>query len=197
MSLPVFYVVAGANGAGKTTLTRGNRSYFSAIPLLDPDAIASAIRFNTAASSQIAAGREVLNRVKTCLSARRSFAIETTLSGKTHLNFLKKSKLDGFTVVLIYVGTEMVKINLERIEARVSAGGHDVAEEDVRRRYSRSLSNLPAAIVMSDYTMIFDNSGLYHRLIAVFEGGLCSQSFEPIPNWFKSAIEPAEGRWRK
>ena len=52
----------------------------------------------------------------------------------------------GFEIVLIYIGTEDVEINLTRIRNRVLAGGHDVPEEDVRRRYKRSFANLPTAI---------------------------------------------------
>ena len=46
----------------------------------------------------------------------------------------------GFEIVLIYIGTEDVEINLTRIRNRVLAGGHDVPEEDVRRRYKRSFA---------------------------------------------------------
>ena len=49
----------------------------------------------------------------------------------------------GFEIVLVYIGTERVGINLGRIRDRVLAGGHNVPEEDVRRRYKRSFENLP------------------------------------------------------
>ena len=47
----------------------------------------------------------------------------------------------SFEVVLIYIGTESVEINLARIAKRVLGGGHDVPEIDVRRRYLRSLQS--------------------------------------------------------
>jgi predicted ABC-type ATPase len=49
----------------------------------------------------------------------------------------------GFEIVLVYIGTDNVEINLGRIRDRVLAGGHNVPETDVRRRYQRSLANLP------------------------------------------------------
>jgi predicted ABC-type ATPase len=60
--------------------------------------------------------------------------------------------------VLVYIGTENVAVNLARIRARVLTGGHDVPEPDVRRRYLRSLANLPIAAQRADYTILFDNS---------------------------------------
>jgi hypothetical protein len=57
-----------------------------------------------------------------------------------------EAKSRGFEVVLIYIGTESVEINLARIKNRVLQGGHDVPEKDVRRRYQRSFRNLPIAL---------------------------------------------------
>jgi predicted ABC-type ATPase len=64
----------------------------------------------------------------------------------------------GFEVVFIYIGTENVEINLARIAERVRAGGHDVPEVDVRRRYVRSFENLPIAAKRADHVLLFDNS---------------------------------------
>jgi hypothetical protein len=49
----------------------------------------------------------------------------------------------GFEVVLIYIGTERVEINLARIAKRVLGGGHNVPEMDVRRRLGCFSSKLP------------------------------------------------------
>ena len=51
----------------------------------------------------------------------------------------------GFAIVQVYIGTDNVEINLGRIRNRVLAGGHNVPETDVRRRYQRSLANLSIA----------------------------------------------------
>ena len=61
-------------------------------------------------------------------------------------------------IVLVYIGTERVETNLGRIRDRVLAGGHNVPEEDVRRRYKRSFENLATALQRADYTILFDNS---------------------------------------
>src|ERR1700745_1669047 len=64
----------------------------------------------------------------------------------------------GFEMVLVCISTENVAINLARIRNPGVAGGHDVPQDDVRRRYRRSLKNLPTAIQRADHAILFDNS---------------------------------------
>jgi hypothetical protein len=107
----------------------------------------SPIRCQTRASalSSIAAARQVLKSAKEHLAKNASFAVETTLAGNSYLQMMLDARGRGYEVVLVYIGTGTVEINLARIRNRVLAGGHDVPEEDVRRRYRRSFENLPIA----------------------------------------------------
>ena len=89
----------------------------------------------------------------------------------------------GFEIVLVYIGTENVEINLGRIRNRVLAGGHDVPEKDVRRRYKRSYRNLPIAIKRADHSILFDNSTEDgYRLIVILDP-TGNRWFEPKPSW--------------
>jgi predicted ABC-type ATPase len=156
------------------------------MPLLDPDTIASALRSSMPSTFPIAAARRVLKSAKEHISRRESFAVETTLAGKHYLQMMADSRIRGFEVVLVYIGTENVEINLARITNRVLAGGHDVPESDVRRRYERSFENLPIAMERADHTILFDNSTEDgYRLIAV-QGPSENQWFGPIPDWAKA-----------
>jgi predicted ABC-type ATPase len=84
---------------------------------------------------------------------------------------------------LVYIGTANVEINLAQIRNRVLVGGHNVPEEDVRRRYKRSFQNLPTAIQRADLTILFDNSAEEgYRLVAVL-GASGDHWFKPIPDW--------------
>jgi predicted ABC-type ATPase len=86
-------------------------------------------------------------------------------------------------VVLIYIGTESAEINLARIARRVLAGGHNVPEMDVRRRYLRSLQNLPAAAGIADRVLLFDNSDdLGYQPVGILGHGV-HQWFRPLPVW--------------
>jgi predicted ABC-type ATPase len=157
---PSFTLIAGANVAGKSTLTSGNPSTFASIPVLDPDTFAKTIRSSGTTISPIAAGREVLRLTEEHLKQRQSFAVKTTLSGKNYLRLMRYARdiSRGFEVTLIYIGTGNVEINLARIAERVRAGGHNVPEVDIRRRYLRSLENLPVAAKNADHVLLFDNS---------------------------------------
>lgn len=183
MTRPTLTFIAGANGSGKTTLTRWNSELFKEIPLLDPDAIANTLQSTTSAMFPLAAARHVLEAAAQHLKLGESFVVETTLAGKNYLQMMLEARSRGFEIVLVYIGTENVEINLARIRNRVLAGGHDVPEEDVRRRYRRSFKNLPVAINRSDHVILFDNSTENgYRLIAILST-TGNQWFEPEPSW--------------
>jgi len=157
---------------------------FREFPLLDPDAISKALQPTAPrGTSAVAATRKVLNSARQHIEKGEGFAVETTLSGKGYLQMMLEARGRGFEIVLVYIGTERVEINLGRIRDRVLAGGHNVPEEDVRRRYIRSFENLPIAIQRADHTILFDNSSEEsYRLIAVL-GPPENQWFEPVPAW--------------
>jgi predicted ABC-type ATPase len=182
---PIMTVIAGANGAGKSTLTSGNPATFASIPVLDPDAFAKTIPSSGKGLSPIAAGREVLRSTGQHLKRRESFAVETTLSGKNYLRMMRYARGigRGFEVILIYIGTESVEINLARIAERVRTGGHDVPEIDVRRRYFRSLENLPIAVKSADHVLLFDNSKEQGYQLAGILARSKSEWFSPLPSW--------------
>ena len=185
MNRPSFTLIAGANVAGKSTLTSGNPSTFASIPVLDPDTFAKTIRSSGTTVSPIAAGREVLRLTEEHLKQRQSFAVETTLSGKNYLRLMRYARdiSRGFEVTLIYIGTGSVEINLARIAERVRAGGHNVPEVDVRRRYLRSLENLPVAAKNADHVLLFDNSHQQGYQLVGILSRTKSEWFSPLPSW--------------
>jgi predicted ABC-type ATPase len=179
-------IIAGANGCGKSTLT-SRSSFIYKTPLLDPDATSKALQPSIPGASAVAAARQVLISAGKHIERGESFAVETTLAGKHYLQTMVDARDQGFEVVLVYIGTENVEINLARIRNRVLAGGHDVPEGDVRRRYQRSFANLPIAMQRADHTILFDNSTEEgYRLIAVL-GPSWNKWFEPVPDWAKGA----------
>jgi len=97
----------------------------------------------------------------------------------------------GFEVVLVYIGTDRVEINLARIAKRVQGGGHNIPEADVRRRYARSFENLPVAANRADQVLLFDNSTEQgYQLVGLLSPQL-TQWFEPLPSWtvqFKKSL---------
>ena len=182
MTKPRLTIIAGANGSGKSTLT-SDIKFFREIPLLDPDAIGKTLQSTMPLGFPVASARHVLTASGEHIAKGESFAVEATLSGKGYLRMMLDARKRDFEIVLVYIGTENVELNLARIKNRVLAGGHNVPEEDVRRRYTRSFENLPIAIQRADHSILFDNStDEGYRLVAVLSPS-GNQWFEPIPEW--------------
>ena len=179
---PRLTIIAGANGCGKSTFTRRS-SFVYDIPLLDPDSIGKALQPTIPGRSAVAAARHVLIAAQEHIHKRESFAVETTLSGQGYLRMMIDARARGFEVVLVYIGTENVELNLARIRDRVLSGGHDVPETDVRRRYLRSFENLASVFTLAHHAILFDNSTEEgYRLVAVLEPSE-GQWFPPTPVW--------------
>jgi predicted ABC-type ATPase len=153
--------------------------------LLDPDAIARTLNPLHPEAAAIAAGREVLTRTAEYLSQGVSFAVETTLSGRGRLDLIDKAKSRGYEVRLIFVGLDSPERCVTRVRNRFARGGHSVPEEDVRRRYDRSVANALKAIRDVDAAEFYDNSGEEHRFVLATKAGEIVWRADPLPAWLK------------
>ena len=154
---PTLTIIAGPNGSGKSMFTRATQEAFR-VPVIDPDLEARKLRPDAAEAAAIQGGKQAIKRARAYLANNESFAIETTLSGNTYLRMMVEAGQKGWQVNLIYIGIDSVQISIERVAQRVAQGGHNVPAEDIRRRYARSLANLPVALQRAERTLIFDNS---------------------------------------
>lgn len=185
---PNLYLIAGSNGAGKTTFAREFLpEYVNCRRFINPDLIASGLSPFDPAAVAAQAGKLVLREIRRAIRARESFAFESTLSGRTYLRLLKEAKSAGFRLHLVYLWIPGPELALVRIRDRVEAGGHDVPESDVRRRYTRSLRNLFMLYVSEmDLVHLLDNSGRFPRLVFRIENGITTvvdmELYETIRN---------------
>lgn len=131
----------------------------------------------------MAAGREVLHHMRSYIDERLSFAIETTLASAKTLNWIREGKSHGFTVEMIYLCLDTPEHSLLRVRARASRGGHDVEDQDIRRRYYRSLANLPEAIRIANRTILYDNSEHERRKVLEFRDGSIVWRASNEPEW--------------
>jgi predicted ABC-type ATPase len=184
---PQLWVFAGPNGAGKSTIA--DRYVRGRIPVVNPDNIARSFGTSTGeAGRTLRAGRIAVRERATLLVARRSFAIETTLTGHGELDVMRTARLAGFKVNLVYVGLRNVEYSLSRIEERVARGGHDVALADVLRRFDRSTANIPKAMALADRVILLDNSGKRLKLIHWREDGRMKYTAPAPPPWAATAL---------
>lgn len=85
---------------------------------------------------------------------------------------IRKAQTRGYTFNLIYVWLPSANLAVERVAARVRAGGHaipeDVIPEDViRRRYEAGLQNLRELYLpMAEVWKVYDNSKPQKILVA-------------------------------
>jgi len=167
---PTLWLIAGPNGVGKTTYAR---RYLRAVAgterFVNLDEIArgfSPLTPTPDAETAAAAARAVLARCAETIAARRSFALETTLAGRTHLRTLERAKAAGFATTLLFCILPDVEIALARIAARIAAGGHAVPEADARRRFPRACGNFATYAAACDLWRILDTQLAEPRLVA-------------------------------
>ncbi len=185
---PTLTIIAGPNGSGKSTFTRATQEVLR-VPIIDPDQEAGQIRPDAPEAAAILGGRQAIKRARAYLANNESFAAETTLSGHTYLRMMAEARQKGWQVNLIYVGIENIETSIQRVATRVAQGGHNVPEEDIRRRYTRSLSNLSIAIQQADQILIFDNSTVsgYQQVLTI-ENGKVTQKVRELPEWLKTSL---------
>jgi predicted ABC-type ATPase len=157
---PTLWLIAGANGVGKTTYARARIETVSGTTeFVNLDLIAQGLSPLNPAGQQIRAARVALDMARDLIAQKQSFSLETTLSGKTHLCLIARAKAAGMAVKLLYFFVDTPEQCLERVARRVSEGGHDVPETDVRRRFVRSLENFAAYASMCDFWRVYDANG--------------------------------------
>ena len=89
-----------------------------------------------------------------------SFAFETTLSGKGYEKKIKAWKSRGYEIIIYYLKLQSVDIAIERVKLRVAQGGHNVLEQDIKRRFDRSWINFNKTYKpLADSWIVFDTSG--------------------------------------
>jgi predicted ABC-type ATPase len=155
------HVLAGVNGAGKSSIVgatirdKGGEYY-------NPDEAARAIRAANPGLGQTEAnaaaweqGRKLLERA---IDQGLDFTFETTLGGNTMPRLLAEAGKHGVEVHVFYVGLGTADAHIERVRQRVRAGGHDIPEADIRRRYRHSLINLVTLLPVLTELRVYDNS---------------------------------------
>ncbi|MDR2591874.1 MAG: zeta toxin family protein [Chitinispirillales bacterium] len=162
----MLYLIAGPNGSGKTTLAHELLSDEEGLAFLNADETAAKI----GDSVGLAAGRIILKEIDRMLDSGKSFALESTISGNYHKRVLKEAKNKGYEVTLSFVFLDSSNLNIERIKNRVSLGGHNVPDEDVIRRFDKSIKNFWDIVDIVDSWKLYYNSGDDFELIAEGDG---------------------------
>lgn len=162
------YIIAGCNGAGKTTAS------FTILPeiidcqeFVNADEIAKGISPFQPEKVAFEAGRIMLNRINELIENGETFAFETTLATKSHIQKVRKAKQKGYNTMLLFFWLETIDLARERVRIRVKEGGHNIKPDVIKRRYIRGIKNLFDIFIPEvNGLLIIDNSSLEPELIA-------------------------------
>jgi predicted ABC-type ATPase len=165
--MPDIILLAGPNGAGKTSFANAYlAAEGNALAFLNADEAARKLASTglTGAALDLAAGRHTVREIRGLVSQRRDFMVETTLATTTYARHIPAWQRRGFHVCLIYLRLPSAQHSIERVAKRVTAGGHNIPEPVIRRRFAKSVINLEKI-----YKPIVDEWYIYNSLDGDFE----------------------------
>jgi len=185
---PTLWIIGGPDGVGKTTYALAHlRRVAGTIHLVNADELARGVSPLDPAAAGLDAARLVFQRARHHMARAETFAIESTLSGRTHLRLIAEARAAGFVVALLYFWVPDREVTLARIARRVAEGGHDVARADVERRWPRSMAGFARVAAVADLWRLFDATT---RPFVVAEGRGTAVSFlrEEVPEPFRRLL---------
>lgn len=160
----ILTALAGVNGAGKSSVA-GSYLRDTGVTYYNPDEAAAKFRAADPLLSQQDAnsrawidGKIILEKAIRTLQHGQNHLFETTLGGKTITNLLRQAAAIGHRVRVIFVGLESAEKHIERVQARVARGGHDIPEAAIRQRFRDSRRNIIELLPILDELIVFDNS---------------------------------------
>jgi predicted ABC-type ATPase len=187
---PWLWLIAGPNGAGKSTYAE---DFFSDVEeVVRPDKLAMGLSPIAPERVAVRAGRLAIARINSLLKQRRTFAIETTLSGRFHLEVATRARAADWKVGIVYIGLRSPNLAVERVHLRRLMGGHNVPAADVRRRYSRSIKNLADVYRTASRVVVLDNSSARQpmkRVLEAHEGRIVFR-LRVLPKWLRESLDP-------
>ena len=149
--------------------------------------------FGTASEENARRAQEIVReRRADCLKEARDYSWETVMSHSSHIEHLLAARQAGYTATMLYVATEDPRVSIGRVAERVGAGGHDVPEDRVAKRWRRSIGLLPRALLIVHRARIFDNGSESRpfKLVASLDHEVFETSvpLEKLPIWFRPTV---------
>lgn len=166
--MPQMYVISGCNGAGKTTAS------YAILPemlgcsqFVNSDEFAKSLSPFSPDAASIQAGKLMLLKMNYLFSRNEDFAIETTLATRSLKRIMENAREKGYSVTILYFWLNSPDLAVERVRARVAAGGHNIPEDTVRRRYVAGLHYFFNVYrQMADRWILADNTQIPFKIVA-------------------------------
>jgi predicted ABC-type ATPase len=164
MKRPIVTVIAGPNGAGKTSLQSLLRqASLVNCNVLNIDALA--IDLDTIPNDPLRYPIELAKRTdkkfkelcERAILERIDFAFECNLR-EEQVKYLSLFDEAGYEINLVYLWLDKIEISFNRVNYRVSKGGHYVGKDSIIRNYNEGLKNLDKYFDNWNNVYIIDNS---------------------------------------
>ena len=175
---PEIVVFAGPNGSGKSTFTELLKP---PMDYINADEIKKFLKCSDLEAAQMAERQreEHLERME-------EFCFETVLSTDRNLKMIQRAKEKGYFIRCYYILTADPMINVLRVRTRVEAGGHDVPEEKIIKRYDRALALVKELITFCDICHIYDNSEM--KPFRIFKKRKAQLYYDECEDWYLDNI---------
>src|SRR5574344_160556 len=166
--MPKLHIISGCNGSGKTTAS------YTLLPdllecrqFVNSDEFAKSFSPFDPAAASITASRYMLMKINYLLGRYEDFSIETTLATRSLVKIIQEAQAVGYEVTVLYFWLNSPELAIRRVQERVAAGGHNIPDAVVRRRYVMGLQYLfDTYIPICDRWVLADNSRTPFTVIA-------------------------------
>ena len=176
--MPRMYIISGCNGSGKTTAS------YTLLPemlecnqFVNSDEFAKSLSPFNPSEASVSASRYMLQKIYYLLGNHLDFCVETTLATRSLMGIINDAKSRGYEVLILYLWLKSPELAISRVKSRVEAGGHNIPEHVVRRRYYMGLNYFFETYApVCDRWILADNSTSPFSIVA--EGGKSSISIK-------------------
>ncbi len=182
--MKIYTIVGGVNGVGKSSFTGVLKERSADLgTIIDVDKITAELGGNA-----LSGGKVAVTKIRDCLERGVSFTQETTLSGYKTEATAKQARDAGYYVRLFYVALDTATESLSRIENRVKRGGHDIAHDDVLRRFSGRWEAVAKVLPYCDEAEFYDNDNGFVK-VAEYRNGEVRAVGEYRPLWLNELLQ--------
>ena len=169
--MPRLYIISGCNGSGKTTAS------YSLLPemlgcheFVNSDEFAKSLSPFDPSAASVSASRFMLMKINYLLEKKADFSIETTLATRSFVGIIRDAHALGYSVTILYFWLNSPELAIKRVRDRVAAGGHNIPEAVIRRRYLMGLQYFfETYCKLCERWVLADNSKTPFTVVA--EGG--------------------------
>lgn len=190
---PILTILIGANGSGKSTFY-GLAVYRDMLPgkFFNADTIAAGLGNANDPENQRIARNFIDEQMEIAIANGIDFGLETTYSGESRPNLVRRAHAAGYEVHAIFIGTRTSEINKRRVRQRHAGGGHDIPPQEIERRWTQARAGLIDTWNEIEKILFIDTSdNRFERVGLKTERGV-EPLVDPIPEWLHYIHEKTE-----